>query len=172
MQLQWVEADGGYRVGSYRIERLHGHPRHNWRIVVAEDSTVGAILPTPSTYRSLRATRTEAVHLEWLRLRRIRIRRLASVGIPALVVSVVALPFTTSFPSFALAVLGMFVGLRSLSAALELRFSSAWQVPEDQHLERVTSLDRAMSAMVESLRRPEDDEEEQAVRVLPPVPVE
>lgn len=173
MRLECIEADGMCRVGPFRVEPLVGHPKHNWRIVVADGAAVGAVLPTPPTFRSLRACRTHAEHLEWMRLRRIRIRRLLVLGTASSVAFVVIQHLVASVLSFTLAVVLLVLALRSLSAAVDLCFMSAWEVPEGHNLQRVTFLDRATYALIESLRRPaSDDAPEKAVRVLPPIAVD
>jgi len=172
--LEWQDAHGTYVCDGYRIEP---ESRHRWLLTLDDPRIrmiVGRRFQAGRTFGSLRSARAAALHLEVVKVRRIKLIRHVTVSIVMIGLSVAfyltmsAGTETSRLEWFGLAGAALVLALREGVDAFALAVADGWdhryEVPRISMVDRIVS-----SAVVAALWRKGDvpSLEEPAVRVIP-----
>ncbi len=177
IDLEWHELPDGYGSGDYLIRRAFDRPGTPWMLDVT-DRTVhwqGRRGFTPSFHATLKGARDRASRVERERLIQRRVIGHGIVAVVASLVFVALAPAIDSIGEFVLALVALYVALRSFAFAISVRLGDAWGWTRDKGRgEHITWSDRAVAASMARLRRRAmkgiDVDGAGPVRPLPPEP--
>lgn len=170
----WTQTADGYDGGDYRLRREPG--RGGWRIEVARRISVS---DSRWVVRSSHATRREAMavveELVRVRAKRARVLGHLAVGAVAAAACAVLVDAMSSIATFVLAVIALFIALRSFAAAVAILLADAWGWSRDDGSVRGPGLLERLSVRVADrhARQVAEDaagDPDAGVRVLPPSP--
>jgi hypothetical protein len=174
-KFEWHQGPDGVAGGEYLIRPVAEEPPDRWQLDVGEhgEPRHGRSIPTASSHATLRGAKEAAFRMERERLLRDRVIGHAVVSGAAFVVFVALLPIIGSLNTFVVAVVALYVGLRSFTAAISIRLGDAWGWTRDGGTTAPPTLsDRLVVAGVNWIRRRSMSAvtipHAGAVRVLPP----
>ena len=152
--LEWIETEDGYRSGGYEITRRGAS---QWSIQV--DSTLKPPLRRPRsndewTFRSLKSARAAALHLEIVRVRRVKLIRHVTLSIVTFGLAVgcyLTMTAAAEMNQLSWFVLSGFALVASLSEGLDafvLVVSDGWDYRYE--VPKLSVLDRSVSFLIVS----------------------
>jgi len=135
--IAWVQVADGYDGGIYRIRRAQGPATGGWRLeVVGKSREAGNGWVVTSTHTATREALAAAGELEAARRRRARVSGNVAAGVVACAAFAAVSGSVSSIGSFVIAMLAIFVALRSFAAAVGVLLADAWgwsRDPGDPH---------------------------------------
>ena len=152
--LEWSETEEGYESAGYQIKRLG---THEWTIAI-DSPELPTVARRGSTdvrvFGSLKSACAEALHMELVRIRRLKLIRHVTLSIMMLCLSVGSYVTmatgaqTNRLEWFVLAGAALFVGLSEGLDAFVPLVSDGWD--HSYEVPKVTALDRIISSAVTS----------------------
>ena len=176
--LKWQQGADGATSGRYRIRRVAGHPRHPWRLDIAEgpEQPASRRVLASSLHRTFRGAQAAASRAEREQGQRDRVIGHAAFGTAAFVVFVVLITLDASPAVFVASLVALYVALRSFTAVVTVALGNAWWWARDDGAPvRPDMSDRLVAAGMRWLRRRSESLDTAApgtVHVLPPEPME
>ena len=149
-QLSWTRTDSGYESGRFFIRYLPGHPTHRWQLeVTLTDRRHAQEIVQASAHKTLESAQRRAQIRERERIRRIRVRGHAVLGLVSAIGFIATLTSLSGLIPFALMALFFWLMVTSFANAIGSLLSDAWGWPRQSGAGVVLGLsDRIVNAVV------------------------
>jgi hypothetical protein len=177
INLDWQREADGATSGAYRIRHAGERPRHPWRLDIVKDAQrpEGRGAPGSSFHRTMRGAKAAARRADRERHERDLAIGHVVLGTAASLVFAALITVNGSVAVFAVAMVALYVALRSFASLVIIKLGDAWWWARDDGTPvRPTVSDRLVTAGMHWLRSRSSAASEAepfaAVHVLPPEP--